>query len=936
MIIFFGLIFSQNIFADTTVLESRFLKNIHQFTFTGERSGEGYFSSNGKQMVFQSEREPGNPFYQIYLMNLESGATQRISSGVGKTTCSWVHPFQSKVLFSSTHSDPESKKLQTKELEERKSGNQRKYAWDYDEHYDLFEKDLKTGKVKAISPALGYDAEASYSPDGQWIAFSSNRHAYVGKKVEEYPQDPSQELEIYIMRSDGADLKRLTHAVGYDGGPFFSPDGERIIWRRFAADHRSSEVYSMKVDGSDQKQLTHDSKVSWAPYYHPSGDYFIYAISEGGRGQFDLYIKDSEGKKESVRVTDFEGFDGLPVFSPDGKTLAWSSNRTPNKKSQIFLAHWDDAEARKALGLTLGRRVANYPLMKHIEYLTSQELDGRLTGTQGASRAEDYVFRSMSQVGLSVLNQKFQFTSGVVLGKTNELRVDTKEKVKTFELNQDWRPLSFSKSGKAPLAEVVFAGYGIVAPAQESFAAYDSYSEVDVKGKWVMVLRYAPEDVSSEYRVYLNRYSNIRYKAMIARDRGALGLIIVSGPNSQVKDQLVALQSDGAFSETSLHIVSVTDAVAESLLSESGHKLKSLQSELDQGKKVTPFFIPRLKLSSYIQLEREQKTGTNVLGELKPNSSTRESSWIIVGAHLDHLGRGQVSNSRARGSEVGEIHPGADDNASGVSVMLEVASEFSKMKDQGLLKNAKRNLLFAAWTGEEMGVLGSTYFVNNKGSYRKISAYLNMDMVGRMKDHLYVQGVGSSTRWLEFLERANASVHASLVTQNDPYLPTDSTPFYMSKIPVLSLFTGAHDEYHTPRDKPDLIHLDGMLLTKSLMVKIIHELLIQNQDLDFVEVKGGRSDSGSRKFRVYLGTIPDYVSSESKGVKISGTQKDSPAEQAGMRAGDVITEFAGKKIENIYDYTYVLGVLKAGEKVKLRVMRNGQEVVLEVTPVSKE
>jgi Tol biopolymer transport system component len=914
--------------ADTIPEENRFLGNIRQMTFSGERSGEGYFSADGKQMVFQSEREPNNPFYQIYLLDVSSGKIQRVSNGVGKTTCSWIHPKESKVLFSSTHTDPQSAKLQKDEFEARKSPNQRRYSWDYDEHFDLYIKDLNSGTIKALAPAVGYDAEASFSPDGKWIAFSSNRHEYAGKKPSEYPKDPSQSLEIYIMKSDGTGLKRLTHADGYDGGPFFSADGKKIIWRRFAPDHHSSEVYSMNVDGSDQKQLTNDGKVSWAPYYHPTGDYFIYAISEGGRGQFDLYIKDSNGKSAAVRVTHFDGFDGLPVFSPDGKKLAWSSNRTSNKKSQIFIADWNDIEARKALNLVSAPNSS--AMGRHVNFLASDDLDGRLTGTQGSKLAEDYVLESFKKAGLLVRVQDYTFTSGIVIGKKNELKISVDDKATSASLHQEWRPLSFSQNGTASTAEVVFAGYGIVAPAQESLSAYDSYVGIDVKGKWVMIFRYVPEDISPEYRVYLNRYSNLRYKAMLARERGAVGMIVVSGPSSQVKDQLIPLQSDGSFSETSLFAISITDDLAASVLKNADKKLIDVQKELDQGKAYSSFVIPNVKIVSEINLEREQSKSRNILGELKLSQSPK-ASWIVVGAHLDHLGKGQVSNSRAKGDEVGHVHRGADDNASGIAVLLELAAEFSKVKSS--FKGAKRNILFAAWTGEEMGVLGSTYFVKN--NKLKISAYLNMDMVGRMKEHLFVQGIGSSASWSEVIEKANSGLSTSLVIQSDPYLPTDSTPFYMNKVPILTLFTGAHDEYHTPRDVPSLINFEGMQKTKEFVAKLTRELVVYDRELDFTEVKGGSQDS-SRKFRVYLGTIPDYAASDSKGVKISGTQKESPAELAGLKAGDVITEFAGKKIENIYDYTFILGALKPGEKVKLKVLRLGEHKELEIIPKAKE
>src|SRR5262245_547388 len=223
--------------SQTTYQERDFLTRVRRLTVEGRRAGEGYWSPDGKRLVFQSEREPGNPFYQIYEVDLTSGETKRISPGVGKTTCAFFRPGTDEILFASTHADPRSKRLQEEELAFRASGQQRRYAWDYDPEMDIYAYSEKTGALKRLTTAHGYDAEASFSPDGQWIAFASTRDAYersltdAEKKILE--ENPSYFAEIYIMRADGSDVRRLTHTPGYDGGPFFTHDGARIVWRRF-------------------------------------------------------------------------------------------------------------------------------------------------------------------------------------------------------------------------------------------------------------------------------------------------------------------------------------------------------------------------------------------------------------------------------------------------------------------------------------------------------------------------------------------------------------------------------------------------------------------------------------------------------------------------------------------------------------------------------
>ncbi len=342
--------------------EQDFLTDIRQLTTEGRRAGEGYWSPDGKRIVFQSEREPGNPFYQIYVLDLASGRTTRISTGTGKTTCAFFRPASDEILFASTHADPESKKLQEQELALRASGAQRRYAWDFDPEMEIYAYSESNGTLKRLTTARGYDAEGAYSPDGQWIVFSSNREAY-NRSLSEAEQrlldkDASHFAEIYIMRADGTDVRRLTHTPGYDGGPFFTHDGKRIVWRRFDAEGRSADIYTMRPDGSDVKRLTDFGAVSWAPYEHPSGQYVIFASNKLGHDNFELFMVDVEGAKEPVQVTYSAGFDGLPVPSPDGKRLAWTSSRSGAGAGQIFLADWNHAKALGALSDAPPRRAS--------------------------------------------------------------------------------------------------------------------------------------------------------------------------------------------------------------------------------------------------------------------------------------------------------------------------------------------------------------------------------------------------------------------------------------------------------------------------------------------------------------------------------------------------------------------------------------------------
>jgi len=342
--------------------EARFLTRTRQLTFEGRRSGEGYYSPDGKRLVFQSEREEGNPFYQIYELDLTTGDTRRVSPGMGKTTCSFIRPQHDEILFASTHDDPNSLALQKQEIEFRASGKERRYAWDYDPEMELYVEVGRGGALKRLTNARGYDAEGSYSPDGEWIVFASNRAAYSetldDEKAALLEVDPSYFIDLYRMRADGTEVQRLTESPGYDGGPFYSFDGEWIVWRRFDEKGLTAEIWVAHPDGSAARAVTSFGAMSWAPYVPPSGKYIIFTTNKQGFAKFELYIVDFAGEREPVRVTWTDGFDGLPVPTPDGNGLTWTSNRRGS--SQLFTARWNHQAALEALAAAPLRHVSEH------------------------------------------------------------------------------------------------------------------------------------------------------------------------------------------------------------------------------------------------------------------------------------------------------------------------------------------------------------------------------------------------------------------------------------------------------------------------------------------------------------------------------------------------------------------------------------------------
>lgn len=338
-----------------TEREDQFLSNTQQLITESLRSGEGYFGADGSRFIFQSEVPGDNPFYQIYVRDLATGATNRVSPGIGLTTCSWIHPTLDRVMFSSTHEDPDALNKQAEEIRIRESGVERPYGWDYDRHYEIYQANADGSNIINLTNSDGYDAEGSYSSDGSKILFASNREAYSRTLTQAeqklFDDDSSYFMDLFVMDADGSNVKQLTNSPGYDGGPFFSPDNSGVVWRRFNPDGNSAEIWTMDIDGGNQRQLTSDAMVAWGPYYHPSGDYIIYSSNVLGHANFELFLIDAEGTNTPVRVTNTDGTDILPVFSPDGSRLAWSTTRTPNGTSQIHMGDWNHGRALELLGL---------------------------------------------------------------------------------------------------------------------------------------------------------------------------------------------------------------------------------------------------------------------------------------------------------------------------------------------------------------------------------------------------------------------------------------------------------------------------------------------------------------------------------------------------------------------------------------------------------
>ncbi len=415
------------------------------------------------------------------------------------------------------------------------------------------------------------------------------------------------------------------------------------------------------------------------------------------------------------------------------------------------------------------------------------------------------------------------------------------------------------------------------------------------------------------------------------------------------------LTRDGAIAGSGIPAASVSGKVADALLGPSGKMLKDLQTALDTENPhaESGFVLPKVKVQLACGIEHLKKTDGNVVALLPaaPQPSSKailgadgnlqiehfpEPGCVLIGAHYDHLGHGGNSSLAHTGEETA-IHPGADDNASGVAWVMELAASLAKERAAHPEK-FRRGILFACWSGEELGIIGSAAFCEHPPvPLDRIVAFLNADMVGRLRDNkLTLQGVGSSRAWRRLIEKRNVAAGFSLVLQDDPYLPTDTTSFYPRGIPVLNFFTGAHEDYHRPTDTADRLDYDGLERITKFARQIILDLVQSPERPDYAKVEKSADSGGSREnLRAYLGTIPDYTT-EVKGVKLSGVRGGSPAEKGGLKGGDVIVEFGAQKIANIYDYTYALDAVKIGQPVGIVIEREGQRVKLTVTPEARK
>ncbi len=553
-------------------------------------------------------------------------------------------------------------------------------------------------------------------------------------------------------------------------------------------------------------------------------------------------------------------------------------------------------------------------LYNHIKFLASDSLKGRYPGTPEDKVAALYIANELKKDGLELMFneglQTFEISGGIKAGPNNHLSINTVE----FKLGEDFIPVVFSKN-KFLKAEVVFAGYGFFIKQGDS--KWNDYKNIDVKDKWVLILRGEPKNPETEFS--FSMYSGLRSKAITAKDQGAAGVIFVSGERFDEGDELLTLSKPEG--EIDIPVIQVKRDIANHILKKHGKTINEIASNI---KNDHNSFSTEVTLNGQTELMVEEKETFNVVAKLI-NDPKRE--YIIIGGHYDHLGfGGQGTGTRAPG--VNEPHYGADDNASGVASMLEIAEKLSNKKD-----SLYYNYLFIAFGAEEMGLIGSKFFVNNLPFPDSlIKAMINLDMLGRMKvdRSLQISGVGTSVEGESILNDLNSGYNFKLGFSQEGYGPSDHSSFYSKDIPVFFFSTGAHIDYHTPGDSLGKINFPGLLEASNYIYDFTLEISNPDQMITFQEA-GPKMPSGNtrnQKLKVTLGIMPDFSGVEKRGLRADLVIKDKPADKAGMLSGDVIIAIDGYSVSDVYEYMERLSKLKTGQIITLEVIRDDQKEVL--------
>ena len=574
------------------------------------------------------------------------------------------------------------------------------------------------------------------------------------------------------------------------------------------------------------------------------------------------------------------------------------------------------ALAISACDSSISRKIYPKELQEHVSFLSSDELKGRMTGTEGDSLAAIYIRDRLLEAGLEAMTpdgfQPFEVSDMVTAGERNFLSAGGR----SFNPVADISPFAFSGNSELE-AEVYFAGYGF--RISNDSIQWDDYRNADVQGKWVLLLRGDPEPHKSVSGFI--PFNSDRDKAMLAKDMGAAGVLMVSGPANDSSDSFDRLPGESW--PVSIPVLRIKRNVADLILSGKGKTAAGLETAINTSRQSGGFSTGMVVNAGSDVVVRKKYT-RNVIMFLPGEDEKLKDQYLIIGAHFDHLGMGG-SGSRVRDTVA--IHHGADDNASGVACAMEIVERFALTP-----KSHRRSIIFAAFSGEESGLLGSKHFTENPPvDLSKVNAMINLDMVGRLSDSgsLQVGGIGTSPVLRDLVVSLADTNTMNLSLTEEGSGPSDHSAFYGKDIPVLFFTTGAHLDYHTPYDTWDKLNYPGMVSVGDFIFSIAQRLANDEEKLVFTEA-GPRQESvrTMRRQGVTLGIMPDFAGNVKNGLRADLVTPGKPAAIGGMKKGDIITAINGKQVSNIQDYMYRMGQLRHGETISVEVLRNGKKEVL--------
>ena len=564
-------------------------------------------------------------------------------------------------------------------------------------------------------------------------------------------------------------------------------------------------------------------------------------------------------------------------------------------------------------------RIAPQAYLDHVRYLSSDELKGRATGTPELDKAAKYIAAKFKSFGLKPVAgsylQTFQVTTQMKIGDGTKFAYTLDGATSALKLKEGFQVVGASSAG-AFEGPVIFAGYGITAPEY----SYDDYAGLDVKGKVVLIWRYEPQQFDEKSK-FAGRnetaHSQFFTKGINARMHGAKAVILVNPSFNRTDDPMDTFGSSGG--QASIPFLQIRADEVEKWFKAAGKSVKEVGEAIDKDLQPRSFAFPEsLKVEAKIDLQREQHKTSNVTGYLPGQTD----EYIVIGAHYDHLGLGDNHSL----GKVGEIHHGADDNASGTAGVLELAHWFSKQPKQ------KRGILFLTFTGEELGLLGSGYYVGHPElPLEKCAAMINMDMIGRIRDSkVFLAGSGTGASFKELIDGVKGKYDLKLdLSETAGYGSSDHTSFTTKQVPVLFFFSGLHGDYHKPTDTWDKIDAPDAAKLLDFVSDVALRLASDPERPLYVRVeppsppKG--SSGGGSGYGPYFGSIPDFAEPP-KGVRFADIRAGSPAEKAGLKPGDIMISFDGKDVNNLSDYTYLLRSKKPGDEVLVKVLRGSETI----------